>query len=149
MNATALPICFGTPTPPALPTSPPPPYAGLLDVVKREEDDDNDRGYEDEPEATAAFARSVQAAIGAIAAGVLPHCGDMTHCGRPMIHEGGGRYVCAKPGCGATFDTGRAARETAPAVAESEIGSGFCSNCGQGVSTLNGRYTCLTCGNNG
>ncbi|MFJ2203308.1 hypothetical protein [Streptomyces violaceusniger] len=30
-----------------------------------------------------------------------------------------------------------------------DIGSGFCQGCGQGVSTLNGRYTCGACGHNG
>lgn len=116
------------------------PHAGLIEDLEREDDQ---RGYEDEPEA---FVRSVRAAIGAIAAGVLPRCGGdgPQHCGWPMIPEGGGRYVCAK--CGGTFDTGRAALpEVLPAEA-AVIGGGNCEQCGQPVSTLDGRYACNSCG---
>ncbi|MER8160004.1 hypothetical protein [Streptomyces sp. NPDC094472] len=121
------------------------PYASLEEDVKRWEREDDERGPEEEPEA-AAFTREVRAAIDVIASGVLPYCGGLTHCGRDMIHEGDGRYVCAKPGCGATFDTGLAADPQLLPAEAADIGGGSCQECGQPVSTLNGRYACGACG---
>ncbi|ATL80251.1 hypothetical protein SMALA_0006 [Streptomyces malaysiensis subsp. malaysiensis] len=97
------------------------------------------------------FAAEVHAAIEAIAAGVLPYCGGLKHCGRDMIHEGDGRYVCARLGCGYTIDTGHVvdALPALPRPEAADIGGGFCQGCGQPVSTLNGRYTCNSCGHNG
>ncbi|MEU9797200.1 hypothetical protein AB0E27_42840 [Streptomyces sparsogenes] len=91
------------------------------------------------------FIAEVLAAIEAMAAGVLPVCQQC--CGREMTPEGGGRQVCEK--CGGTWDGGgTGAVESLPAEA-AEIGGGFCGSCGQPVSTLDGHYTCNSCGHNG
>ncbi|NEW77654.1 hypothetical protein [Streptomyces rhizosphaericus] len=108
----------------ALPT-----YAGLVEDPEREDDE---RGYEEEPEAAAAFAQEVHVAIDAIAAGTVPFvaygcdwCGQGDHdptepqedwdlkldgfevWGETChcgapMREVGGQWVCQDPYCGAS-----------------------------------------------
>ncbi|MCQ8195422.1 hypothetical protein [Streptomyces rugosispiralis] len=116
----------------ALPT-----YAGLVEDLEREDDE---RGYEEEPEG--AFVQDVLAAIGAIAAGVLPVC-RQCWCGHPMTPTGGDHWVCQS--CHSEYQGPGGAVEV-PRPEAAEIGAGYCGNCGEPVSTLDGRYACTSCG---